>query len=39
MNQRKKDNSYLYGGYKLFFSEDGFEVIRIDCSIASIPPF
>jgi len=26
----------LYGGYKLLLSEDGFEVVRIDCGIASI---
>ena len=29
----------MYGGYKLFLSEDRFEVVRVDCSIASIPPF
>jgi len=29
----------LYGGYKLFLSEDGLEAMRIDCGIASIPPF
>ena len=23
----------------MFLSEDGFEVVRVDCSIASIPPF
>jgi len=29
----------LYGGHKLFLSEDGFEVVRVDCGVASIPPF
>ena len=29
----------MYEGYKLFLSEDWFEVVRVDCSIASIPPF
>jgi len=29
----------LYGDYKLFLSEDGLEVVRVDCGIASIPPF
>jgi len=29
----------LYGGYKLFLSEDGLEVVKVDCSIASILPF
>ena len=29
----------MYGGCKLFLSEDGLEVVRVDCGIASIPPF
>jgi len=29
----------LYEGCKLFLSEDGFEVVRVDCGIASILPF
>ena len=29
----------MYRGCKLFLSEDGLEVVRVDCSIASIPPF
>ena len=29
----------MYRGHKLFLSENGFEVVRIDCSIASIPLF
>ena len=39
MERRKKENSSLYGGYKLFLSKDGFEVVRVDYSVASIPPF
>jgi len=29
----------LYGSYKLFLSEDELEVVRVDCSVASISPF
>ena len=29
----------MYGGCKLFLSEDGLEVVRVDYSIASISPF
>ena len=29
----------LYKGCKLFLSEDGLEVVRVDSGIASIPPF
>ena len=36
---RKKKDSGSYGGCKLFLSEDGFEVMRVDCGVASIPPF
>jgi len=36
---RKKKDSSLYRGCKLFLSEDGLEVMRVDCGIASIPPF
>jgi len=39
MKRREKEDSSLYGGCKLFLSEDGFEVVRVDCSIASIPLF
>ena len=35
---KKKDGS-SYGGCKLFLSEDVFEVVKVDCSIASIPLF
>ena len=37
MERRKKKDNSLYGGCKLFLSEDGLEVVRVDCSIASIP--
>jgi len=39
MERRKKENSSLYGGCKLFLSKDRFEVVRVDCSIASILSF
>ena len=39
MEGRKKKDSGSYGGCKLFLSEDGLEDMRVDCSIASIPPF
>jgi len=39
VERRKKKNSGSYRGYKLFLSEDRFEVVRVDCGIASIPPF
>jgi len=39
MERRKKKDSSLYGGYKLFLGEDRLEVVRVDCGIASIPPF
>jgi len=39
MERREKKNSSSYGGCKLFLSEDGLEVVRVDYSIASIPPF
>jgi len=29
----------LYRGYKLLLSENWFEVVRVDCGIASIPLF
>ena len=29
----------MYRGCKLFLSEDRFEVVRVDCGIASIPSF
>jgi len=29
----------LYKGYKLFLSENWFEVVRVNCGIASIPLF
>jgi len=39
MERREKKDSSSYGGCKLFLSEDGLEVVRVDCSVASIPPF
>ena len=39
MERRKKKNGSLYRSYKLFLSKDRFEVVRVDCGIASIPPF
>ena len=39
MKKKKERDSSLYRDYKLFLSEDWFEVVRIDCSIASISPF
>jgi len=38
IEERKKKDSGLYGGCKLFLSEDGLEVVRVDYSVASIPP-
>ena len=39
MERREKEDYSLYRGCKLFLSEDGLEVVRVDCGIASIPPF
>ena len=39
MERKKKKDGSLYGGCKLFLSEDGLKVVRVDCGIASIPPF
>ena len=39
MERRKKKDSGSYRGCKLFLSEDGLEVVRVDCGVASIPPF
>ena len=39
MERREKKDRSLYGGCKLFLSEDRFEVVRVDCSVASIYPF
>ena len=39
MERRKKNNSSSYRSYKLFLSEDRLEVMRVDCGVASIPPF
>jgi len=39
MERREKKDGSLYRGCKLFLSEDRLEVVRVDCGIASIPPF
>ena len=39
MERREKKDSSSYGGCKLFLSEDGLEVVRVDCGVASIPLF
>jgi len=39
MERREKKDSSLYGGCNLFLSEDGLEVVRVDCGVASISPF
>jgi len=36
---REKEDHSLYRGYKLFLSENGLEVVRVDYGVASIPPF
>jgi len=39
MERREKKDSSSYGGCKLFLNEDGLEVVRVDCGVASILPF
>ena len=39
MKRRKEEDSSSYRGCKLFLSEDGLEVVRVDCGVASILPF
>jgi len=39
MERREKKDSSLYGGYKLFLSEDRLKVVRVNYGIASIPLF
>ena len=39
MERREKENSSLYGDCKFILSKDGFEVVRVDYGIASIPTF
>jgi len=39
VERREKKDRSSYGSCKLFLSEDGLEVVRVDCGIASIPPF
>ena len=37
MERREKKDCSWYRGCKLFLSEDGLEVMGVDCGIASIP--
>jgi len=39
VERRKEEDSSSYRGCKLFLSENGLEVVRVDCGVASIPPF
>jgi len=39
MEKREKKDRSSYRDCKLFLSEDGLEVVRVDCGVASIPPF
>ena len=39
MERREKGNYSLYRGCKLFLGKDRFEVVRVDCGVASISPF
>ena len=39
MERREKKDGSSYRGCKLFLSEDGLKVVRVDCGIASISPF
>ena len=36
MERRKKEDSSLYRDWKLFLNKNRFEVVRVDCDIASI---
>ena len=37
--RREEEDSNLYRGHKLLLSKNWFEVVRVDCGIASIPLF
>ena len=39
MERREKKDYSLYRGCKLFLSKDRFEVVRVDCGVASISLF
>jgi len=39
VERREKKDGSSYRGCKLFLSEDGLEVVRVDCDIASFSPF
>jgi len=39
VERREKKDGSSYGSCKLFLSEDGLEVVKVDCGITSIPLF
>jgi len=39
MKKEEEEDSSLYRDCKLFLGKDWFEVVRVDCGIASISPF
>jgi len=39
IERRKEEDCSSYKDCKLFLSEDELEVVKVDCGIASIPPF
>jgi len=39
VERREKKDHNSYRGCKLFLSEDRLKVVRVDCSVANIPPF
>ena len=39
MERRGKKDCSSYGGCKVFLSDDGLEVVRVDYGVASIPLF
>jgi len=39
VERREKKDGSSYGGYKLFLSENGLKVVKVDCGVASISPF
>jgi len=39
VKRRKERDSSLYKGCKLFLGKDWYDIVRVDCGIASILPF
>jgi len=39
MKRRREEDSSSYKNYKLFLDEDWFEVVRVNCGVASISLF